>query len=451
MVKILIIDDEVSICDSLEFALENKYAVFTTQFPSEGISMIQNKEIDIVILDLRIGNISGINILREIKYINENIQVIVMTAYGSIESTIEAMKLGAIHYLTKPINIDELIVYINKAIEFRMINGSLTNLRDIIYKDYSAQGVIGNSIEFNKVLNKVEKIKDIDTTVLITGESGTGKDVAAKLIHFQGIRKNERLEIVNCAAIPENLLESELFGYEKGAFTGAERKRKGRIELAHKGTIFLDEIAELDLNLQAKLLRVVEDMEIKPLGSEETIKVDVRIIAATNKDLREEVKKGRFREDLYYRLNVINLNLPKLSERKEDVVPFIKFFLEKYNKKFNKNITGLTIEAIRVLEKYQYPGNIRELDNIIERAVVLTDNELIDIEDLPERVLEWKNIPDSFGEELKLKIGSSLKEIEKEAILKTLEYYKGNRNLTARCLGISNRNLQYKIKEYEKE
>ncbi len=448
MIKILVIDDEVSICDSLEFALEDHYNVLTTQLPSEGIEIIKNEDIDVVLLDLKIGNINGLDVLREIKFLNENIQVIVMTAYASIESTVEAMKIGAIHYLTKPINIEELFIFIEKAMEFRIINGSLKNLRNIVYEDYSTKGVIGRSKAFKKVLDRVEKIKDINSTVLITGESGTGKDVIAKLIHFQGARKNERLEVVNCAAIPSNLLESELFGYEKGAFTGADKKKLGKLELAHRGTLFLDEIAELDLNLQAKILRVVEDMEITPLGSETSKKVDVRVIVATNKDLIEEVENNKFREDLFYRLNVINIRLPSLRERKEDIVPLIKFFLDKYNAKFNKKIKGFSIEAIRLLEKYEYPGNIRELENIIERAVALTDNSVIGVEDLPERLLQWRFKASTDAGELNIKIGMNIKEIEREVILKTLEYFEGNRKLTAQCLGISDRNLQYKLKEY---
>lgn len=448
MGRILIIDDEVSICDSLEFALEDDFEVMSTQSPDEGIEIIKSQDIDVVLLDLRIGKVNGIDVLRQIKSINENIQVIVMTAYGSIESTVEAMKIGAIHYLTKPINMDELNVFINKALDFRMINSSLANLRNIILEDYSINGVIGRSNAFKNVLYKVEKVKDIDSTVLITGESGTGKDIIAKSIHFQGKRREKRLEIVNCAAIPSSLLESELFGYEKGAFTGADKKKLGKIELAHKGTLFLDEIGEMDLGLQAKILRVVEDMEITPLGGEVSKKVDVRIIAATNKDLRNEVKNNNFREDLFYRLNVITITMPSLKERREDIGILIKFFLDRYNKKFDKKIIGFSKEAVRLLEKYDYPGNIRELENIVERAMALTDNTIIGIEDLPDNVLDLTSQPDIEEDGFYIGIGMTLSEIEKESILKTIEYYKGNRKLTAKCLGISDRNLQYKLKEY---
>lgn len=448
MGRILIIDDELSICDSLEFALEDDFEVMSTQSPDEGIEMIKSKDIDVVLLDLRIGKVNGIDVLRQIKSINENIQVIVMTAYGSIESTVEAMKIGAIHYLTKPINMDELNVFINKALDFRMINSSLANLRNIFLEDYSIKGVIGRSNAFKNVLRKVEKVKDIDSTVLITGESGTGKDIIAKAIHFQGKRREQRLEIVNCAAIPSSLLESELFGYEKGAFTGADKKKLGKIELAHKGTLFLDEIGEMDLGLQAKILRVVEDMEITPLGGEVSKKVDVRIVAATNKDLRNEVRNNNFREDLFYRLNVITINMPRLKERREDIGLLIKFFLDKYNEKLKKNITGFSMEAIRLLERYDYPGNIRELENIVERSIALTDNKIIGIEDLPENILELINKPAIDENSFSLAVGMTLSDVEKKVILKTLDYHKGNRKLTAKCLGISDRNLQYKLKEY---
>ncbi|KAB3529696.1 sigma-54-dependent transcriptional regulator [Alkaliphilus serpentinus] len=448
MNKILIIDDEPSICDSLEFALEDIYKVYSTQNPEDGFEIIQNKDIDVVILDLKIGNIDGLLVLKQIKAIKDEIQVIIMTAYGSIESTVEAIKMGAINYVSKPLNMEELKVFISKALDYTFINSSLSNLKQIVEKEYSINGIIGRSQKLRNVLVTVNKIKDIDTTILITGESGTGKDILAKAIHFGGKRKDEKLEIVNCAAIPSNLLESELFGYEKGAFTGADKKKLGKIELANNGTLFLDEIGEMDMLLQAKILRVVEDTEIIPLGGENPKKVDVRIIAATNKDLMEEVRNNRFREDLYYRLNVINIKLPPLRDRKEDIVVLIKYFLDKYNKKFNKNIKGFTNNAINILEGYTYPGNVRELENLLERAVVLTDKEKIDVDDLPEYITSTIRDQLSDKDLVRIKVGISLNQAEKEVILKTLEHFKGNRRKTAECLKISERNLQYKIKQY---
>ncbi|SCX76495.1 sigma-54-dependent transcriptional regulator [Alkaliphilus peptidifermentans] len=449
MNKVLIIDDESAICNSLEFALEDHYEIYAVQDVAMGMGILDDTAIDIVLLDLKIGNISGLEVLKKIKSIKEDTQVIMMTAYGNIESSVEAIKEGAFHYLTKPLNTEELIIYIEKALKYKRMSNSLTNLRQVIDKEYSIQGIVGNSAALKHILTKIEKVKDIDTTILITGESGTGKDMIAKAIHFQGKRRNEPLEIVNCAAIPSNLLESELFGYEKGAFTGADKKKLGKIELAHKGTLFLDEIGDMDLQLQAKILRIVEDMQVTPLGSEKSKKVDVRIVAATNKDLLQEVKNNKFREDLYYRLNVISIKMPSLKERREDIPVLLKWFINKYNVKLKKSIEGFTPEALKALENYEYPGNIRELENFAERAVALADQRLISIDDLPE-IVTFNKIPSKVNlkDRIEISIGTNLKESEKIIILNTLDYYDGNRRKTANCLGISERNLQYKIKEY---
>lgn len=448
MNRILIIDDEVSICDSLEFLLEDNYEVYTSQDPKAALEIIVERDIQVVLLDLKIGNINGIDVLKKIKQIKAEVGIIIITAYGSIESTVEAIKLGANNYVTKPINIEELCVFIEKSLEYIKLNNSLTNLKEIVDEQYTIKGIIGKAKSFKKVLKKVEKVKNVDTTVLITGESGTGKDVIAKAIHFEGNRKDSKLEIVNCAAIPENLLESELFGYVKGAFTGAEKRKVGKIEQANNGTLFLDEIGDMDLSLQAKILRVVEDMEITPLGSDKTEKVDVRIIAATNKDLIEEVKKGRFREDLYYRLNVITIDLPPLRERREDIVPLLQFFLGKYSHKLNKTVNKISAEALNILESYDFPGNIRELENIVERTIVLSDNDEIQLQDLPDYLINSKNVAIDTGENITIKVGTNLKELEKLMILKTLKHFDGNRKETAKCLKMSERSLQYKIKEY---
>lgn len=449
MNRILIIDDEVSICDSLQFLLEDTYEVYTSQDPEEGLKIIVEKDIQVILLDLKIGNIDGIDVLKDIKEIKPEAGIIIVTAYGSIESTVKAIKLGASNYVTKPINIEELNVFIEKALDYINLNTSLINLKEIVNQRYTVKGIIGRAESFKNVLEKIEKVKDVDTTVLITGESGTGKDVIAKAIHFEGSRKNSKLEIVNCAAIPDNLLESELFGYEKGAFTGAEKRKIGKIEQADNGTLFLDEIGDMNISLQAKILRVVEDMEITPLGSHKSKKVNVRIIAATNKDLIEEVKSGRFREDLYYRLNVITLELPPLRKRREDIILLTQFFLKKHSQKLKKTTNRFSIEASKVLESYDYPGNIRELENIIERTIVLTDHEEIKLDDLPDYLRTLNNHLIADDENIKIKLGTNLKEVEKIVILKTLEYFNGNRRFTAECLKMSERSLQYKIKEYD--
>lgn len=449
MNKILIIDDEISICDSLTFALEDEYEVFSTQEVEKAYEIVSSNIVDVILLDLKLGNVDGIEVLKTIKSINEDIQVIIMTAFGSIKSSVNAIKEGAFHYITKPLDMEELLIYIQKALEYKKLSGSLTNLKEVVNREYGIEGIIGQSEALQQVLKRVIKIKDIDSTVLITGESGTGKDLIAKALHFQGIRRDENFQVVNCAAIPSNLLESELFGYEKGAFTGAEKKKLGKIQLAHKGTLFLDEIGEMDLQLQAKILRVVEDMQVVPLGGEKGVHVDVRIIAATNKDLEEEVNAGRFREDLYYRLNVITIKLPPLRERKGDIPIFLDYFLKKYNKKLNKSIKGFEKAVVKALESYNYPGNVRELENLIERLVALSDEELITLDDLPLKYRQSKIIIES-DEFMVINMGTTLKEAEKKLILNTLKYFNGNRRQTAECLNISERNLHYKIKEYEK-
>lgn len=446
MNEILIIDDEISICDSLTFLLEDEYKVFSSINPIEGFKIIEDNNIDLVLLDLKIGEYNGLEFIPKIKSFNKSIQIIMMTAHGSIKSSVEAMKLGATHYITKPLDSEELLVLVESSINLRKLTGKVDNLQQIIEEKYNSQGIVGNSIELNNVFKKVSQVKDLDSTVLITGESGTGKDLIAKALHYDSIRKNENLEIVNCAAIPTDLLESELFGYEKGAFTGADKNKLGKIELANKGTLFLDEIGEMDINLQAKILRVVEDMKISPLGSETTKQVNVRIVAATNKNLEEEVEKGNFRNDLYYRLNIINLKLPSLRDRKEDIPLLIDHFIKIYSKKFNKNIKGLDKEAENILKYYPWPGNIRELENLIERILVFQENEYIGVSDIPEEYI-CKNISSS-QKGIFINYGETLLEAEKKIIIETLNYNFGNRKDTAEILGISLRNLQYKIKEY---
>ncbi len=447
MEKILIVDDEKNICDSLKFALEDDYEIYTCLDGNKVLDILKENSIDVILLDLKIGSIDGIDVLKEVKRLHKDIQVIVVTAFGSIESSIRAMKEGAFHYIIKPIDMEELFLYIQKALEYKKLNYSLNNLREILNEKYNFSEIIGNSIELKRFLAKVEKVIDIDSTVLITGESGTGKDLIAKALHFQGNRKEENFIIVNCAAIPKTLLESELFGHEMGAFTGADKKRIGKIQMANKGTLFLDEIAEMDLELQAKILRVVEDMTVTPVGSNKPIEINVRIVAATNKSLEEEVKNARFREDLYYRLNVINLEIPPLRDRKGDISILLDYFLKRYNEKMNKEVEGFSKKALEALERYKFPGNVRELENLVERLVVLSDTKLIDLDDLPKKMLENQPLMDT-SKGLFIPFGITIKDAERDLILNTLTYYEGNRRLTADSLGISIRNLQYKLKEY---
>ncbi|WIF94100.1 sigma-54-dependent transcriptional regulator [Caminicella sporogenes] len=450
MNKLLIIDDENSICSSLKFVFEDDYDVYTATNIFEVKKCIEKINFDLVLLDLKFGDIDGIDILNMIKNIQNKAVVIIMTAYGTIESSIKAIKTGAYDYISKPLDLEKLKVLLKKALENKILNDRIRYLEEEIENIYGKNGIIGKSKVMKDIFHLIDKIKDIDVNILIEGSSGTGKELIARAIHFRGIRKCGRFEVINCGAIPANLIESELFGYEKGAFTGANQRRKGRFELAHEGTIFLDEIGELDINLQVKLLRAIQEKEIFPLGAESSKKIDVRIISATNKELKEEVKKGKFREDLYFRLNVVSIKLPDLKDRKEDIPLLIEHFIKKYAKKIGKKIKGVTRDVLEILENYDYPGNIRELENIIERAIALTDNEYIDTVDLPVDLIKQCRVYDYFNNFniIPVKIGQKLENIEKEVILRTLRAMENNKKKTAEVLGISERSLRYKLKKY---
>ncbi|MBE6011077.1 MAG: sigma-54-dependent Fis family transcriptional regulator, partial [Lachnospiraceae bacterium] len=354
MKNILIIDDEPSILVALEFSLNDIYKVQTSSSVPEAFAILENKETDLILLDQRLGEYDGLEVLINIKKKYPYIPVIAMTAYGSIESSIKAMQNGAYYYITKPLDLPGLRSLISKALDYQILEEQVAYLKQELSGKYASSIIIGKHKAMANIIDTVERIKDLNVNVLITGESGTGKEVIARAVHYSGERAERPLQIINCAAIPYNLLESELFGYEKGAFTGASVSKKGRIELAQGGDVFLDEIGDMEMGLQAKLLRVIQERKISRLGSEGDIDLDVRFIAATNKDLKEEILKGKFREDLYYRLNVISLHMPALRERKEDIPAFIIHFLEKFNKKFNKNIRFISPEAGQVLKSYDY-------------------------------------------------------------------------------------------------
>lgn len=446
MCKILIIDDELSICYSLQFALEEEYDVMIASNPEEAVSLLDTNDIRIVLLDLKLGEYSGMDLLRQIKRDYASISVIIMTAYASIETTVEAIKEGAYYYLQKPINIDELKLLLDKVVEYQKLNEKIDYLDKEVKGKYNLENFIGKSPEVKKIFDLVEKVKDIDSNVLITGESGTGKELIAKAIHYLGNRSKYRFEVVNCAAIPYNLLESELFGYERGAFTGATAKKKGKFELADKGTIFLDEIGDMSYDLQSKLLRVLQNKSISPLGSHETKKIDVRVIAATNKNLEKEIENKSFREDLYYRLNVIPIKLPPLRERKEDIPLLVDHFINKYCIAFNKPLKEIDSHALELLENYDYKGNVRELENIIERAVALNNGNKITSIDLPSKLRE--NLNNTNNDVIIIHTGENMKDIERKVLTKTLKSNNGNKKETAEILGISERTLYYKIKEY---
>lgn len=448
--SILIIDDELGICTSLTLALEDMYKVKACTSPVEGLKALKEDFFNICLLDLRIGDYNGLDVLNEIKQIDKNIVVIIMTAYGSIDTSVEAIKNGAYTYLTKPLNISELYILIEQALEYQRLNERVEYLSKELENKYVYNGIIGRSHSMKNVFKMIEKLKDVDTNVVITGESGTGKELVARAIHFSGRRKKERFEEVNCAAIPEGLLEEELFGHKKGSFSGAVEDRQGKFEYANNGTIFLDEIGDMPFSLQAKLLRVLQQKEFSPIGSNEKIQLNIRVIAATHRDLKAMVDNGEFRQDLYFRLNVVEINLPPLREKKQDLPLLFKHFIEKFNTELDKNIKGISKEAEKKLLDYNYPGNIRELSNIFESSMVLSNSEVIEAEDLPDEVRFFEKGYDRTNtiilDDL---LGMNLREIEKRVIYEYLVINNGHRVKTAQMLGISEKGLRNKIKEFK--
>jgi len=435
----LVIDDEQNIRKMLTRVLSPEgFIVKEANNGSEALKRLQEENYSLVLLDLKMPGLNGIEILKKIRENDLNLPVIMMSAYGSIPEAVEAMKLGALDYLIKPFDIEELKIIINRAIKQYELEVENIYYREEEEKRFNFDEIIGKSNSINRVLEMVKNVSPTTATVLITGESGTGKELIARAIHKNSPRKNSPFVVVNCAAFSLNLLESELFGHEKGSFTGAIVKRIGRFEMANGGTIFLDEIGEMDLAIQIKLLRVLQEREFERVGSSRSIKVDVRILSATNKDLKKEVEEKRFREDLFYRLNVFSVDVPPLRERKEDIPLIVEHLIAKYNKILNKKVEKVSLEAMELLLDYDYPGNIRELENIIERSMIMARDEIIDekyfsfIE--PERKFEKKG---------------TIKDVEKELIIKYLIQNKGNRTHTAELLDISRRSLQNKIKEYQ--
>ncbi|MBI0581330.1 sigma-54-dependent Fis family transcriptional regulator [Neobacillus cucumis] len=450
MHNVIIIDDEAAICQSLTFALEDQYHVYAFTDPREALPLFERIEVAIVLLDLKIGEYDGIEILEEIKRVSPATIVILMTAFGSIPSSVEAMRKGAFSYATKPLHLDELEVLMAKAEEFYNLQSKVEFLSSELDKMGEAHGLIGESYAIREILSLIKKVRDIDSTILITGESGTGKEVVARTIHYQSKRRNKKFQVINCAAIPGHLLESELFGYEKGAFTGAVQKKQGLFVLAEGGTIFLDEIGEMDLGLQSKLLRALQERKVMPVGGTQEINFDVRIISATNRDLVKEVKENRFREDLYYRLNVIPVKLPPLRERRDDISLLVEFFINQIGDKIGKPIDGISREALQILEQYSFPGNIRELQNIMERAIALTSSSIIEKVDLPAEI-QQENRVFSDNTLIPVYVGELLDEIEKRVIFHNLTAFNGNRRKTAQAIGMGERTLREKLKKYREE
>lgn len=385
--KILLVDDETPSREALTLLLKSVgYQVAGAASGREAFELFASDPCDIIITDLFLPDLNGIDILKKVKSLSPAIEVILITGHASAETAVRAMKEGAFDYITKPLNLEELRIIIDKALEKRRLLSENVYLRKQLREKFEFANIIGGSPAMQKVFNRMKRIIKTDSTVLIMGESGTGKEIVAKAIHFNGHRKDKPFIAVHCGAIPENLLESELFGHTKGAFTGAVKDKVGKFEAADQGTIFLDEIGTMPMHLQTKLLRVLQEQEVERVGSNRPIKLDVRVISATNQNLEDEVKAGNFRDDLFYRLNVIPLYLPPLRERVEDILPLVKHFLQKNCKEMKRPMMTLTKDALEALELYHWPGNVRELENIVERTVALTDGDQITLDDLPSAV-----------------------------------------------------------------
>ena len=449
-VTVLVVDDDSGHQATLKTIIKSwGYQVEVADDGTKAVEKAKESPFDLILMDVRMAVMSGIEALKLIKQYNPAIPVLIMTAYSSVESAVEALKAGAYDYLTKPLDFDALKITMERALEHTSLKAENQALKEKLQFDFNIKNIIGKSRTMKDLTDMVGMIAPSEATVLITGESGTGKELVARAVHFNSAYKEGPLVVVNCAAITETLLESELFGHEKGAFTGADKRREGRFMQANNGTIFLDEIGEMSPMMQAKLLRVIQDREIQRVGSDKTIKVDVRIVAATNRDLQDDVSSGRFREDLYYRLNVVTLKIPPLRERVDDIPILAQHFLNKYSEKNRKQVKGFTPLSMDMFLKYKWPGNVRELENAVERAVILLPGDYISEKELP------LSITDVYSEEnLVVAFQSntvstqSLEEIEKKAILAALEASGGNKSETARKLGINRRTLYKKLEKF---
>ena len=437
---ILVIDDETPQLKSLEsFLKRRKFQVFTAASGEEAYQIAGKQTIDLVLTDFRMPGWTGLVVLRKMKELNPDLEVVVMTAYGRIEDAVEIMKAGAYDYLTKPIDLDELENLIKRVQDKRFLVTENQQLRQQLQERFKFDAIISQSGEMESVLNTAGRVAPSKASVLVRGESGTGKELIAKAIHYSSPRQKKPFVVVNVAALSENLIESELFGHEKGAFTGATQMKRGRFELAQGGTLLLDEIGEMSFSLQSKLLRVLQGHQFERVGGMRTITVDVRVIASTNQDLQTAIQEKRFREDLFYRLNVFPIQIPPLRERQEDILPLAEFFIGKISRRMGRPLKKPNEEVQRILYSYSWPGNIRELENAIERALIVSQFEQIEPQDLPLRPLPESAITGP---------SPTLAEIEKLAILRALEKNEGDRQMTARELGISLRKLQYRLKEY---
>lgn len=449
-ISLLLIDDEEVQVQSLKTFLSKRgYKIYTSLSAKNALEIIKSNNIDIVLTDYKMPDLDGLTTLIKIKEINPEIDVVIMTAYGTIENAVEIMKAGAFDFLTKPIDLDHLVNILSKIIERRNLISENKLLKNALIDKYKFDTIVTKSLNMQEVLSTAARVASAKTTVLIRGESGTGKELIAKAIHFSSNRKDNPFVTVNVASLSENLIESELFGHEKGSFTGAINSRIGKFELANQGTLFIDEVGDIPINVQVKLLRAIQFGEFQKVGGNQIQFTDVRIIAATHRNLEEMIKAKEFREDLFYRLNVVTINLPPLRSRKDDIPLLINYFLKKYNEENNKNVLGFTKEALDEIIKYDFPGNIRELENIVERAVVLARDEYITKNELPfnlqqkniSKIFDPFNLEDSYEQKMKL--------FEKTMINEALSRTNGNKSAAARILGISERHLRSRLERLD--
>jgi len=451
--RILIVDDEASLRTALFRALDRKgYQVITASTRKEAETISQSeKPIDLALVDLRLPDGDGLELMSQLKAQHKQVQTIILTGFGSIESAVEATRRGAFHFITKPFNLDEVLTLVDRALTQSRLEQENKQLKSALHKKYHFDNIVGQSDAITEVLELIERVSDSDSTVLIQGESGTGKELVAKAIHYNSPRAEKPFIPINCGAIPAELLESELFGHIKGAFTGAVANRAGRFELASDGTLFLDEIGDMSPNLQVKILRALQERKFEPVGSAKTIESNVRIIAATNVDLDAAVEDGSFREDLFYRLNVIPIRIPALRERKSDIPLLFHYFMEEFNRSRSRNLQGITQEALQFLVHYSWPGNIRELENLVERLAILKGSGVVDVMDLPEKYRRTQDMPLNINQieipENGMDFNTAVDNYENALIMQALQKTGWNRNQAALLLKLNRTTLVEKIKK----
>jgi DNA-binding NtrC family response regulator len=454
--RILIVDDEIRMQRLFEINLGAKYEVLTAGEGGAALEIVKGRDVDLLVTDLKMPGMNGMTLLQEARRIRADLPVILMTAYGTVEGAVQAMKEGAVDYILKPIKMEEMELLIEKTLSVRRLQDENLSLRKELQTVYGPANIVGTHPAMQRVIQLISQVAGTKATVLIQGESGTGKEIVARAIHCQSDRASRPFVVINCAAIPSNLLESELFGHEKGAFTGAVKTKRGRLELADQGTLFLDEIGEMPKELQVKILRVLEEQKFQRVGGTEDVEVDNRILAATNKDLKQAVEAGSFRDDLYYRLNVITLSIPPLRERKEDIPLLVDYFLKKHREVFKSRATGVKEEVLKLLSEYPWPGNVRELENTLVRAMILSASDQIQPEDLPDEMRQEEapgagKLP-AHREELKLMKKEAQQkakeEIEKNFIVEALRQGGGNVLRSAEKVGMDRRQFQNLIRKY---